>query len=110
MKRFALLALALVGCGLEQPGFQCEEDPFLPQFLELESKPYEVVECPAGMPVLYNGKGCVPCEFYDQCGAVYDIGGCSPAKGVYCWNGTIACPGGYEIPQDQTVTEWSVSK
>lgn len=108
MKRFALLALLFAGCGLEQPPFECPEDPWLPAYIEdLRGSIYEIKSCPVGMPIQYNGKGCVPCTFIDQCGAAYEPAGCSPAEGVFCVSAETHCPAGFDTPVDQTVTQWS---
>lgn len=103
MKRLALLSFLLIGCGLEQAAPECTEDTWLIEFDKLVAAPYEIVACPAGMPLSHADSGCVRCTYIDQCGSLLDIAGCSPAPGVFCVDPAGSCPAGFEIPQDMTV-------
>ena len=97
------LLFALVGCDTGPVPFECGEDRWLTEIGKVKPKTrYEIVSCPAGMPLSYSGEGCVSCVYQDQCGAEYDIVGCSPAPGVFCSNG-MACPAGFDFPPNNTV-------
>ena len=95
MIRALLIALLMGACGdvplLPDDGPVCEGDEWL-EAVKVLPKRFPVA-CPAGMPLQFEGAGCVPCVYVDSCGAEkWQVAGCSPAAGVWCHSEMAPCP------------------
>lgn len=100
MIRLTLAALLFAACGdvpfvADSGPDWCDADADLAAIRALpHSWPQS---CPVGMPLEFEGTGCVRCEFTDTCGGRWQVDGCSPAEGVWCHYAGHVCPATMEV-------------
>lgn len=107
MNRMLLIlghAVLLFTLGCDVPPDEVQAGQCVDPVLQLYKKAPRNTQMVCPVEVEFTGSGCVVCTHVDVCGVELQLGGCSPAEGVWCVGVSHACPTGYEIEGDGMVT------